>query len=1170
MNSMNETRFDDQHSLNTQDLLKLEEICSGFEANWSSDSYLAIAGLVIEADSHLQSNLASELVCVDLEMRAASNQSINPEEYLARLPGFSESLKVTLAKFDPFFDNPHLNSGESPRRIGDYRIVRQIGEGGAGIVFEGVQESLGRRVAIKMLSQGYINSQVSRFRREAKAIAKLHHTNIVEVFGSGIYNGTPYFAMQLIDGQNLAEVIDAAKQGNSDHVGVGAEKKVARIGLQVARALEHAHRLGVLHRDIKPSNLLLDANETTWVTDFGLAKLVDDQSAHAKTQGLVGTIRYVPPEGFSGTWDERSDVYSLGLTLYELLVLKPAFVGNDYRQLIKNISNEPFSRRQLREIGGVSKDLETIILKAVCPEPQGRYSSARDFADELQRYLDDVPIKARPVSFWEKSWRWAKRRPAAAALTLLTTLIFAVGLPVLLWLWLKASSALTVVQTQREEAIQMQQSIVKSRDDAESARYGSTSLLTQSYIDRGLDQEARRTFLELQELISNQNPQSESVANQPWEVAFLKQSLDSSLKTFQGPEEFGVWRVAVRPDDQQIATVHTNKPNDDQRNVDQGPGQVILWDLKTGEKQHVLEHQGSTVWGCCYTSDGNQIATIGLNVQKPGSRGSLCLWDVATGKKKNQTDLPGKYDAVLLTSMYGHPATPGVAFSDDDRLMVTWPNPVEVRDAQTQEVIWSVNARYALPLSNDKLLVYGAEATEILDFRTGEPISKFEKHIQSLANFSVVNQQEICCVDTDRMYAWDSDKGFSGHRELSIPGVSWAALFPDRERAVYSVRKGELAVRNLSSRNPTPAYSLLGHRGMVTNGCFTHNGKVLVTTSVDGTAKLWPTQAKENVAKTGLTHAKLSNICFDENGTNIYFVSRRVDIKRMDFTAGTIDLSDMSFSTEKIQTTYRAHWPRQDFSFSPKGKLLAAPVSEPVRPENIIGFCQMEEVGIWDCRTWERLGGIKTGFSEINAVAWNCDANLLAIAGQSENQASIKVFNRHSDEIQPLAELKFDSPVAEVEFHDSALAASTEKQLSVWDFDSEQVVFKKRFDHEIDGRIVCVDFSPDGNYLAVVDHQNDNLITLDSQSGDVRYETTGPRAFCSVCFSPCGKRLALSGYDGVVHLCDAESGNRLLTLPASDSLPGTDAINSNVIFSPDGKRIATNTWRGEIRFWEIN
>ena len=200
-------------------------------------------------------------------------------------------------------------------------------------------------------------------------------------------------------------------------------RNVARIGVQVADALNHAHERDVLHRDIKPSNLIIDRHGIAWVTDFGLAKAMQDDSV-SRTGDIVGTLRYMAPERFHGEADARSDIYSLGLTLYEMLALRPAYEASDASSLMRKISEEP-PPRLASVAAGIPRDLETIVMKAVAREPAHRYQSAGELADDLRRFLEDRPIRARRVSSVEHLWRWCRRNRAVAGLraTALTLLV---------------------------------------------------------------------------------------------------------------------------------------------------------------------------------------------------------------------------------------------------------------------------------------------------------------------------------------------------------------------------------------------------------------------------------------------------------------------------------------------------------------------------------------------------------------------------------------------------------------------------------------------------------------------------------------------------------------------------------------------------------------------------
>ena len=227
-------------------------------------------------------------------------------------------------------------------------------------------------------------------------------------------------------------------------------RSVARIGLQVAEALEYANRQGVLHRDVKPSNLLLDPKGNVWVADFGLAKASDHEDI-THSGDIIGTVRYMAPERFAGQCDARSDVYALGLSLYELLALRPAFHATDRQRLIQQVMHEaPESLRKL--IPGVPRDLETVVQKAIDRDPARRYATAAALAEDLQRFLDDKPIKARRVSAAEQAWRWARRNPAVAALAIGLMLALVAGLIGVTWQWRQAVANLRMAEAANRKA----------------------------------------------------------------------------------------------------------------------------------------------------------------------------------------------------------------------------------------------------------------------------------------------------------------------------------------------------------------------------------------------------------------------------------------------------------------------------------------------------------------------------------------------------------------------------------------------------------------------------------------------------------------------------------------------------------------------------------------------
>ncbi len=441
----------------------------------------------------------------------------SPEDWIAQHPDLEDVLRAYLRELDqlhqaglpksfPASENPAARVNGERGRLGDFQIIREVGRGGMGVVYEAQQLSLDRRVALKVLpfAATLDARQLKRFKNEAQAAAQLHHNQIVPVYAVGCDRGVHYYAMQFIDGQSLAEIIQELRGLSPLHPGEQREARsegarpagavgnpttsinstveartgivtprssnldprsstyfraVAELIAQAALALEHAHQLGVVHRDIKPANLLVDASGNLWITDFGLARGRTELGL-TRSEDLVGTLRYMSPEqalSKRGLVDHRTDIYSLGVTLYELLTLEPAYAGSDRDDLLRQIAMcAPRAPRRLRP--SIPVALETIVLKAIAREPERRYASAQDLADDLQRFLENRPIRAVRPTLWERLFKWCGRhKPVLMAAAVLGTLA-AVGLiacTILIWREkeaAKASAAEAESQSQRAEA----------------------------------------------------------------------------------------------------------------------------------------------------------------------------------------------------------------------------------------------------------------------------------------------------------------------------------------------------------------------------------------------------------------------------------------------------------------------------------------------------------------------------------------------------------------------------------------------------------------------------------------------------------------------------------------------------------------------------------------------
>lgn len=474
-----------------------------------------------------------DLLAEEFAERIRAGERPQIDEYCGTYPEHSEMIRsvfpsILMVERASEREEHHRRSGDSgsvsvlsmPQTLGDFQLIREIGRGGMGVVYEAVQKSLKRHVALKVISALIAGSekQLKRFRREAESAAGLHHSNIVPVYGIGDDQGLQYYAMQLIDGVTLAEIIhhlrttpSAALLAGDKTVAFGASgeyasdmnpglrrfgsadavlqlfgtmtsgkvpdlhesglsvdisespdplgatrirsqthvaeatvaetqnndveellpaedvnlnlayiRNIARVIANVANALDYAHRQGILHRDIKPANLILDRDGTIWVADFGLARQADLEGV-TQTGEIVGTLRYMAPEQLRGEADVRTDLYALGLTLYELLLLKPAVHAP---QLLSGKNRQPVARLRASR-PEIPADLETITLKACMAEPERRYQSAQEFEADLHRFLEDRPIRARRVTSIERLWRWSKRNPLIASLSTATVLLLA-------------------------------------------------------------------------------------------------------------------------------------------------------------------------------------------------------------------------------------------------------------------------------------------------------------------------------------------------------------------------------------------------------------------------------------------------------------------------------------------------------------------------------------------------------------------------------------------------------------------------------------------------------------------------------------------------------------------------------------------------------------------------
>jgi serine/threonine protein kinase/WD40 repeat protein len=817
-----------------------------------------------------------------------------------------------------------LGDPNSPQRtppvIGDYHLVREIGRGAMGVVYEAQQRSLDRRVALKILPWHANSDNVAaeRFRREARAAARLHHTNIVPVFEIGQAGEVSFYTMQFIQGQSLDKVIvelrrlernrkldlaaelpterapslqglalslhdghfsqDAVTEpilaqlaapetvqlaagstvtNDKSHVSLtesGKEhyyRSIAHIGRQIADALAYAHSRGVIHRDIKPSNVLLDAAGVAWVTDFGLAKIED--AGITQAGDILGTLRYMAPERFQGQCDASADVYSLGVTLYELLVLRPPHDGLQRAELIAQITQRDPLPLHIHD-ARVPRDLEMIVLKALEREPQHRYATAADMAEDLRRFLADEPILGRRISTLERFARWVRHNRLLAAsiigsAVLLVLLLVATGLA-------GASFRALAIQ-ERDQRIDTTRHLYRSlRGEAAATRLARTEGY-RSQVWNLLD-EARRLD---SEVVNQDELRAEAIQS-------LGDFVGLKPQVLQGfPAE--VRAVAISPDAKLIAVGLASgaiqwhsaaggelvaKRSEHFAAVTRlafSPEGVLL----SGDARGVVrvwQRKQDDVWESAELTDAQAMllalhansAEWRLIAHRPEDRSTLVMIDDLATRRRVTVD-PGRS---ITAAAFNSSGTWLAAIGRDDIFVWQTSNGGLIKRVSSNlgpltGVTFSRDAQLLLCTGEQGLAVFDLPELRQQTFTRTEQLAA--------GAFTRDGRQVAIASEGRRVTLWS----VFGNREvaaLTHPG--WKPLhtiaFSDDERVLASADGDSVRIWNLAG---TPErINLAGHTSGITSIGFSPDGSQLYSTSKDGKIALWDAKSGARLAITGL------------------------------------------------------------------------------------------------------------------------------------------------------------------------------------------------------------------------------------------------------------------------------------------------------------------------------
>ena len=1033
---------------------------------------------------------------------------------------FEVALEVEEPATTPAIPSASSEGASQTRLFGDYELLAEIARGGMGVVYRARQVSLKRVVALKMLLAGSFASRdfVQRFYREAAAVARLDHPNIVPVFEVGQHDGQHFFTMRLIEGQTLAQRLRG---------GTYPTRAAADLISKVARAVHYAHQHGVLHRDLKPANILLDASGEPFVTDFGLAKLTEVDQALTRPEGIVGSPSYMAPEQAAGNVNElttATDVYSLGVVLFEMLTGVPPFKGDSVVEVLhKIVHKEPVPPRTFD--GRIERDLQTICLRCLEKKPQSRYPSAAELADDLDRWLRLEPISARAVTSAERAWKWVQRHPALAAVAaMLMLLIFAVAIasPIALWHMEQLREAEVL---QRSRADRERDSAERRRVEADTARQVAESrrleaeqlrLVTEFSLyvaDMRLAQESweQGDVARMTQILTNHLPRGNGPDFRGFEWFYLKRAPYSEHESvFSGHSHKAVQGVALSPDGKWLATAC--------------PTDVHLIELpyRTNVVEWPVPAPVDSIYrrGLAFSADSEWMAAASTN--------GLALWRRGSRQSRIATAI-GPCSTVAFAPT-GHVVAVGIVWRNGPgsdasrvRLLDLDKNTLLGQfDAEALALGWSPDAQMVSAVSrNGTVRMFSRPENRLVKSMPGS---------NTLAGAAISPNGRWLARALASGYIAISDLG-SGDLRATLREPSptdMHLVFSPNSRVLAAAGAGQ-RIRLFESESWRELTPLRGHSGSVIDVAFGADDKRLVSVGQENLVRLWhrddsaiPRYARRAGEDTALPNPPV----FSPNGRRLALATRLDEF---------IVWSPYSH-TAKWTNSGRA------LAFAPDSASMVA------------WSPRLRELEMLDTVTGNRLRAIRLEPAPLSYPSPAISADGRWLAGQA-SESRFGVWE--SSSIRARQILKVNAAAWQFSPDNRKLAVLDEEthqarlyDLETWTWSSCRAPWASPS--------LC--FSPDSKRLAVAqEHGTVGLIEV--ASGNQIVTLAGPRSsILSMAFSPDGARLVAGSLDDVVVLWHLEAQRDIAAYPTPHPVHG-------LVFSPDGRRLVAGG-PGSYQFWE--